>query len=88
MSSTDVLTHVQLIPPGIHPPEAYQDAGWLPHDPQAAQEQFQNYANLLIRQGIEVSIATEAPPENPDAIYAYDNVLVLPQGAIIFAHVN
>ena len=84
MSSTGVLTHVQLIPPSLHPPEAYQEAGWLPHDPNAAQKQFQNYVNLLAEQGIEVTIAPEAPPENPDAIYAYDNALVLPQGAIIF----
>lgn len=83
-SSTSTLKKVQLTPPGNHSKMEYQAAGWLPHSDNAAQNQFQSYVELLKSQGVAVSLTPQAPRDNPDAIYAYDNVLVLPQGAVIF----
>ena len=83
-SSTAPLKHVQLIPPGQHQQTAYQTAAWLPNKPSEARDQFQAYVHLLEAQGVHVSFAPPAPPDNPDAIYAYDNALILPAGAIVY----
>lgn len=84
MSSTTPLRHVQLIPPNVHPPEAHRSAGWLEHDRNAVKKQFNEFVRLLESAKVTVSITEPAPVENPDAIYAYDNAIVLPDGAIVY----
>jgi len=84
LSSTSRLEIAQLIPPGNHEKNDFTAAGWLTLNPQKAKAQFNKYIELLEAEGVLVQLGQKAPNNNPDAIYAYDNCMILPQGAIVF----
>ena len=76
------LRDVLLVPPG--PIEAAHTAplGWTPTDPRALTAQFQALHALLEQLGARVHLGTASTLENPDAIYAYDSILVTRAGVI------
>lgn len=87
-SSTSKLEVVQLIPPGNHDKDAFKSAGWSTLNPQRAKAQFKRYIELLESEGVLVQLGEKAPNNNPDAIYAYDNCMILPQGAVVFRSIK
>jgi len=81
-SNSTPLQRVQLIPPAKWSQKALDDAGWGPMSAREINRQFKSYVKLLENRGISVDLAEAA--SNPDAIYAYDNCMVTPKGAILF----
>lgn len=58
--------------------------GWRsPPDPARAADEHEAFRALLRDAGAEVIVGTTAAPEDPDAIYAYDPVLMTDEGAIL-----
>jgi len=82
-SMTSPLRRVLVRPP--HPDDAarWQEYGWRAEpDSAAAAAEHEQLRAILAGAGAEVIVA-EGERGNPDAIYAYDPVLVGPQGAVL-----
>lgn len=86
-SMTAPLERVLLIPPHPEagPADAWERAGWLPHDHGALLRQFDAFHQMLREAGVTVELAPPAPAENPDAIYAFDTVLITNAGYLLAA---
>ncbi len=81
-SMTSPLWDVLLVAPGPLDPDTCRRCGWSPFNEDRLQDQFSAFAGLLISQGVRVHLGASSPPENPDAIYAHDGLLITNQGLI------
>jgi dimethylargininase len=84
LSATRTLRRVLLHPPHADELAGWRDFGWHAEpDPTAIDEEHAALCGLLSGAGAEVVLADEPVPGDPDAIYAYDPVLIGPEGAIL-----
>jgi N-dimethylarginine dimethylaminohydrolase len=82
-SMTAPLRRVLVRPPQEADASNWQEYGWRSEpDPAAAQAEHEAFRAILEDAGAEVIVA-EGEPGNPDAIYAYDPVLVGERGAVL-----
>jgi dimethylargininase len=82
-SMTDPLRRVLVRPPQPADAARWREYGWRSApDPAAAAREHEALCALLEDAGAEVILA-EGEPGNPDAIYAYDPVLVGDEGAVL-----
>ena len=82
-SMTDPLRRVLVRPPQPADAERWREYGWRSEpDPVAAAEEHAALRGLLESAGAEVIVA-QGEPGNPDAIYAYDPLLVGERGAVL-----
>jgi dimethylargininase len=80
---TAPLRRVLVRPPHTDDAARWREYGWrLEPDPAAAAAEHEALCVLLERAGAEVVVA-HGEPGNPDAIYAYDPLLVGDQGAVL-----
>jgi len=78
------LHRVYVRPPVPTDLRAWRDYGWhRPPDPAAADREHRELRALLASAGAEVVVGQASVPGDPDAIYAYDPVLVLDDGVIL-----
>jgi N-dimethylarginine dimethylaminohydrolase len=81
---TGPLRRVLVRPPRSEELGAWSDCGWRAEpDPVRIAEEHQAFRAELARAGTEVVCATTPVEADPDAIYAYDPVLVTDRGAIL-----
>src|SRR6266540_3837759 len=84
LSATRTLSRVLLQPPHAEELGAWREFGWRAEpDPRAIEKEHDDLCALLSEAGAEVVLADEPVPGDPDAIYAYDPVLIGPRGAIL-----
>jgi N-dimethylarginine dimethylaminohydrolase len=84
LSATRTLRRVLVRPPLEEELSACRDYGWRARpDPVSIVQEHADLCALLTGAGAEVVIANAAVPGDPDAIYAYDPVLIGPDGAIL-----
>jgi dimethylargininase len=84
LSATRTLRRVLLRPPHADELAAWREYGWRAEpDPVAIAAEHAELCSLLSNAGPEVVLADEPVPGDPDAIYAYDPVLIGPDGAIL-----
>ncbi len=82
-SMTDPLKRVLVRAPQPADAERWQEYGWRSKpDPAAAAVEHAALCDVLAAAGAEVMLA-QGEPGNPDAIYAYDPLLVGEQGAVL-----
>ncbi len=82
-SMTDPLRRVLVRPPQPADASRWREYGWRAEpDAVAAAAEHEAFRALLEAAGAEVIVA-EGEPGNPDAIYAYDPVLVGARGAVL-----
>jgi N-dimethylarginine dimethylaminohydrolase len=82
-SMTAPLKRVLVRAPQPADAERWREYGWRSApDPARAAEEHEAFRSLLEQGGAEVILA-EGEPGNPDAIYAYDPVLVGERGAVL-----
>jgi N-dimethylarginine dimethylaminohydrolase len=80
---TDPLRRVLVRPPQAADAERWREYGWRAEpDAAVAAAEHEALRAILERAGAEVVIA-QGEPGNPDAIYAYDPVLVGDRGAVL-----
>jgi dimethylargininase len=82
-SMTDPLRRVLVRPPQAADASRWREYGWrAAPDPAAAAAEHEALCALLEEAGAEVIVA-HGEPGNPDAIYAYDPLLVGDEGAVL-----
>ena len=83
-SGSGPLRRVYVRPPAATPATGWRAAGWHEApDPGRAADEHAALRSMLEVAGAEVVIGRPAGPEHPDAIYAYDPVLLASAGAIV-----
>jgi dimethylargininase len=81
---TSRLRRVYVRPPIAQDLTAWREYGWLePPDPPRATDEHAAFRTELQSAGAEVVVGTADVPGDPDAIYAYDPVLLTDDGAIL-----
>jgi N-dimethylarginine dimethylaminohydrolase len=81
---TSALRRVYVRPPVEQDLEAWRAYGWhRPPDAARADDEHAAFRAALEEVGAEVVVAAAPTPGDPDAIYAYDPVLLTDQGAIL-----
>jgi N-dimethylarginine dimethylaminohydrolase len=84
VNATGILRRVLLRPPRSDELAHWRELGWsAAPDPDAIAREHAELCALLSGAGAEVVLAEEPVPGDPDAIYAYDPVLIGPAGAIL-----
>jgi dimethylargininase len=84
VNATHTLRRVLLRPPRADELASWREFGWRgAPDPDAIAKEHDGLCALLSDAGAEVVLADEPVPGDPDAIYAYDPVLIGPEGAIL-----
>jgi dimethylargininase len=84
VNSTGTLRRVLLRPPRADELGRWREFGWRAEpDATAIAAEHAALCELLARAGAEVVLAEEPVPGDPDAIYAYDPVLIGPHGAFL-----
>jgi dimethylargininase len=84
LSATRTLRSVLLRPPRAEELVHWRELGWRAEpDARAIAEEHAKLCELIAESGAEVVLADEPVPGDPDAIYAYDPVLLGPAGAIL-----
>jgi dimethylargininase len=82
-SMTGTLERVLVRPPLAEDAARWREFGWrAAPDPAAAAAEHEIFSGLLEEAGAEV-VVSRHDPGNPDAIYAYDPVLVGREGAVL-----
>lgn len=79
---------IHLTPPSNFTDDGLKKAGWGACDVNKIMLQFEQYKNLLESLHLSIHLGEPAPIDNPDAIYAYDSCLCLPQGAILLQSIK
>ena len=83
-SATAPLRRVYVRPPRAEDLGAWRDYGWHREpDPARIAEEHAAFRTELERAGAEVLAGSAQIPGDPDAIYAYDPVLMTDEGAIL-----
>jgi N-dimethylarginine dimethylaminohydrolase len=84
LSATRTLRRVLLRAPRAEELAGWREYGWREApDPDAIAREHAELCTLLANSGAEVVLAEQPVPGDPDAIYAYDPVLIGPDGAIL-----
>jgi dimethylargininase len=84
LSATRTLRRVLMRPPHADELASWRDFRWRAEpDPAAMAEEHAALCALLTGAGAEVVLADAPVPGDPDAVYAYDPVLIGPEGAIL-----
>ena len=84
MNATGTLRLVLVRPPRTDELANWREFGWrAAPDPGVIAQEHAELCALLSNAGAEVVLANEPVPGDPDAIYAYDPVLIGPDGAIL-----
>jgi dimethylargininase len=84
MNATGTLRRVLLRPPRAEELAGWKEYGWrAAPDPHAIAAEHADLCALLSDTGVEVVLSEEPVPGDPDAIYAYDPVLIGSRGAIL-----
>jgi dimethylargininase len=84
LSATRTLRRVLLRPPQAGELRAWHDFGWRAEpDPASIVREHELLCAVLAEAGAEVVLAHESVADDPDAIYAYDPVLIGPDGALL-----
>jgi dimethylargininase len=84
LSATRTLRRVLLRPPHAGELGTWREYGWRAEpDPSAIAKEHADLCAVLADAGAEIVLAGEPIPGDPDAIYAYDPVLIGPDGAIL-----
>jgi dimethylargininase len=84
VNSTGTLRRVLVRPPRADELGRWRDFGWRAEpDAGAIADEHAALCGLLAGAGAEVVLAGEPVPGNPDAIYAYDPVLIGSDGALL-----
>jgi N-dimethylarginine dimethylaminohydrolase len=84
VNSTGTLRRVLLRPPRSDELARWRDFGWRAEpDAGAIAAEHAELCELLAPAGVEVVLAEEPVPGDPDAIYAYDPVLIVEAGALL-----
>ncbi len=84
MNATRTLRRVLLRPPRADELANWRAYGWRAEpDPISIEREHAELCTLLSGAGAEVVLAEEPVPGDPDAIYAYDPVLIGSEGAIL-----
>ncbi len=84
MNATGTLRRVLLRPPRADELANWEEYGWREEpDPGAIAQEHEELCGLLSEAGAEVVLAEEPVEGDPDAIYAYDPVLLGPNGAFL-----
>jgi dimethylargininase len=80
---TSSLERVYVRAPGALDLAAWRDFGWRAEpDPARAADEHAAFRAELERAGAEVVVGSQETPGDPDAIYAYDPILMTDAGAI------
>ena len=82
-SMTAPLRDVLLVPPGPLDPETCRAVGWGDFSEGGLRAEFAELQALLTRLGARVHLGAPSPADNPDAIYAYDGLLVTERGLVL-----
>src|SRR5206468_10948043 len=84
LSGTRTLRRVLLRPPHADELDRWRDFGWrAAPDAAAIATEHAQLCSLIADAGADVVVADEPVPDDPDAIYAYDPLLIGPEGAIL-----
>jgi len=84
VNATETLRRVLLRPPRRDEFASWREYGWRAEpDPRAIEKEHDDLCALLSEAGAEVVLANEPVAGDPDAIYAYDPVLIGPRGAFL-----
>jgi N-dimethylarginine dimethylaminohydrolase len=84
VNSTGTLRRVLVRPPRADELGRWRDFGWRAEpDAGAIADEHAALCDLLAGAGAEIVLAEEPVPGNPDAIYAYDPVLIGSDGALL-----
>jgi dimethylargininase len=84
VNATGALRRVLLRPPRADELAGWREYGWRAEpNPNAIAREHEQLCALLVGAGAEVVLAEEPVAGDPDAIYAYDPVLIGPDGAIL-----
>jgi N-dimethylarginine dimethylaminohydrolase len=84
VNATGTLRRVLVRPPRTDELANWREFGWrAAPDPDAIAQEHADLCALISDAGPEVVLAHEPVPGDPDAIYAYDPVLIGPDGAIL-----
>jgi dimethylargininase len=84
LSATRTLRRVLLRRPRADELSSWRELGWRSEpDAQALAREHEQLCELLADAGAEVLVADEPVPGDADAIYAYDPVLLRPDGALL-----
>jgi N-dimethylarginine dimethylaminohydrolase len=84
MNSTGTLRRVLVRPPRAEELGHWRELGWRAEpDPDAITAEHAALCELLRSSGAEVVLAEAQVDGDPDAIYAYDPVLLGPEGAVL-----
>lgn len=81
---TSFLRTVYVRPPEPEALRRWREYGWRSApDPARAAAEHEAFRALLTDAGAQVVVGTAAAPDDPDAIYTYDPVLMTDEGAIL-----
>ena len=81
---TSTLRRVYVRSPEPEAMRSWREYGWRSApDPARAAAEHEAFRRLLTEAGAEVVVGTSPAPEDPDAIYTYDPVLMTDEGAIL-----
>ena len=84
LDQTSALRRVYVRPPEPEAGRRWREYGWRAEpDPARAAAEHEAFRAQLTAAGADVVVGTTAAPGDPDAIYAYDAVLMTPAGAIL-----
>jgi dimethylargininase len=81
---TSRLRRVYVRPPEPDALRAWREFGWRSApDPARAAAEHEAFRDLLSNAGAEVLVGTASAPDDPDAIYPYDPILMTDAGAVL-----
>jgi dimethylargininase len=84
VNATGTLRQALLRPPNHDELANWREYGWRKEpDPDAIAREHAELCTFISGAGAEITLAVEPVPGDPDAIYAYDPVLIVPEGAIL-----
>jgi dimethylargininase len=84
MNGYAALRRVYVRPPDAESLGSWEAFGWhRPPDPRSIEQEHRAFRDRLAEAGAEVVTGVSHVPGDPDAIYAYDPVLVVDDGAIM-----
>jgi N-dimethylarginine dimethylaminohydrolase len=81
---TSTLTRVMVHAPSADDLKHWEAYGWRSEpDARVASEEHEAFRTILADFGAEIVLAPDGPTGDPDAVYAYDPVLIAEAGAIL-----
>jgi dimethylargininase len=85
-NATSTLRRVLVRPPQPDDHRRWAEYGWRSApDPIALSSEHEAFRSILTDAGVDVVVASDAVPDDPDAIYAYDPTLLSDRGALLLS---